>query len=231
MSYRNTAPQPIRPPPKERPQDPKRSAAQVEFGNPNYNADRGDSKRPPPAYQEYAATMLADRGFRSMSAAERGVLFTMRLECWVNGSVPADPTSLARVLGIEVAEVKRALTPRVLRHFDEAMHDEERVLVCPQLDDYRRQLEERQSRMSAGGRRGAVHTNQARRDRPKAGHPDDYPDALPDGPPDGPPDGVLSIDKTSTAKTRTASLERDDAFVAALEGPASFEIGGGRGSG
>ncbi|MDD2775937.1 MAG: hypothetical protein PHU06_08275 [Gallionella sp.] len=34
--------------------------------------------REPPAYQEYAATMLANKNFRLMSLEERGLFFTMR---------------------------------------------------------------------------------------------------------------------------------------------------------
>lgn len=48
----------------------------------------------PPAYQEYAADMLSNRHFRMMTLQQRGLLYTLRLECWVNGSVPCDLTSL-----------------------------------------------------------------------------------------------------------------------------------------
>ena len=52
-----------------------------------------------PAYQEYASTMLADISFRSMNLEERGLLYTLRLECWANGSLPSDITTLSIVLG------------------------------------------------------------------------------------------------------------------------------------
>ena len=40
--------------------------------------------RKPPAYQEYASSMLANRAFRLMDASTRGVFYTMRLELWAN---------------------------------------------------------------------------------------------------------------------------------------------------
>lgn len=190
-----------------------------------------NERRNPPAYQEYAADLLADRGFRSMSAAERGVLFSMRLECWCNRSVPADPASLARVLGLEASEVKDGLTERVLRYF-EAQEGAECVLVCPQLDAYRTRLDERHAKMSEGGRRGADHTNQSRRDRIGSrglGHPDALPDGHPAHDGGGHPGGLLSRAEQSRAKqNRTASIGRSNEhadFIAALEGPALFEAG------
>ena len=46
--------------------------------------------RKPPAYQEYAATILAQLPFRAMNLQDRGLLFTMRLECWVNTRLPSN---------------------------------------------------------------------------------------------------------------------------------------------
>lgn len=55
--------------------------------------------RDPPAYQEYAASMMARTEYRVLSLEGRGLLYTLRNECWVNGQLPADPATLARVLG------------------------------------------------------------------------------------------------------------------------------------
>ena len=44
--------------------------------------------REPPAFQEYAAAMMAKTDYRLMSLAGRGLLYTMRLECWVNLTCP-----------------------------------------------------------------------------------------------------------------------------------------------
>ena len=69
--------------------------------------------RDAPAYQEYPANFMARIQYRVMSLAERGLLLTLRHECWVNKQVPADPCTLARMLGYEVDEVAAAL-PAVL---------------------------------------------------------------------------------------------------------------------
>lgn len=114
-------------------------------------------QRDAPAYQEYAASMMARTVYRVMSLEGRGLLYTLRLECWVNGSVPADPRTLARVLGYPQEQIEAAL-PEVLplmRVAGDAIH-------CPELDDYRDHLEERRQRQSEGGRVGAAKTNGTR---------------------------------------------------------------------
>lgn len=113
--------------------------------------------REAPAFQEYAASMMARTDYRVMSLEARGLLFTMRLECWVNGSLPSSPATLARVLGFPVEQVIRAL-PEV----DAFFHEEAGALRCPELDDYRAHLQDRRDRQAAGGRAGAAKTNQAR---------------------------------------------------------------------
>jgi len=61
--------------------------------------------RDAPAYQEYAAAILARLAFRTMTLQDRGLLFTMRLECWVNVRLPSEHNNLAKVLGLPTAEV------------------------------------------------------------------------------------------------------------------------------
>ncbi len=58
--------------------------------------------RKPPAFQEYASTMLANISFRSMNMEARGLLHTMRLECWANYELPSDLELLSSVLGKQV---------------------------------------------------------------------------------------------------------------------------------
>ncbi len=53
--------------------------------------------RKAPAYQEYAATIMAQLSFRTMSLQDRGLLYTMRLECWVNMRLPNNHNDLAKV--------------------------------------------------------------------------------------------------------------------------------------
>lgn len=114
--------------------------------------------RPPPAFQEFAASMMARTDYRLLSLAERGLLYSLRLECWVNRAMPADPAKLARVLGFDAAEVATAL-PSLAPFFDEA----DGLMTCPELEDYRAHLDERRARQSEGGKRGAERTNAERK--------------------------------------------------------------------
>lgn len=111
--------------------------------------------RKPPAYQEYAATILSDRNFRLMTLAERGLFFSMRLECWQNFNVPANPKALAKYLGYEASEIETALTENVKTFF--ALN--ELNFVCPEIEDYRQHLNEQRKKQSEGGKKGAQSTN------------------------------------------------------------------------
>lgn len=121
-----------------------------------------DQNRPPPAFQEFAASMMARTDYRLLNLAQRGLLYALRLECWVNHRMPADPAKLARVLGLDAAEVAAAL-PSLEAFFDVADGD----LTCPELDDYRAHLDERRARQSEGGKRGAARTNADRKPAPR----------------------------------------------------------------
>lgn len=120
--------------------------------------------RDAPAFQEYASSMMATVAYRTMTLAERGLLYSLRLECWVNRRLPADPAKLARVIGFDALEVQRAL-PAVMPFFD--ISDEE--IFSPELDDYRAYLEDRHERQSKGGKRGAEKTNDKRKAAPDKG--------------------------------------------------------------
>lgn len=115
-------------------------------------------KRPPPAYQEYAASMLASVDFRTMTLAERGLLYTLRLECWENGSVPRDPEILAKILGYSTDQISTCLL-RIMNYFAV----ENGLIICPELEDYRNHLVEIRQKQSRGGKRGANTTNGNRR--------------------------------------------------------------------
>ena len=70
--------------------------------------------RKPPAYQEYASELLANKHFRLMSLPERGLLFTLKLECWANMTVPSKKEALARYLGLTSNEVSDAYNDRIV---------------------------------------------------------------------------------------------------------------------
>ncbi len=111
--------------------------------------------RKAPAFQEYAASMLASMSFRLMSLQERGLFYTMRLECWENIQLPAPVHKLAKFLYCDVDHIQKALTDEVKSFFIE----KDGFYTCPELDNYRKHLEERKAKQSQGGKQGAAMTN------------------------------------------------------------------------
>ena len=125
--------------------------------------------REAPAYQEYAAAMMARREYRVMSLAARGLLFSLRLECWVNRTVPASPAMLARVLGYPHDEIEAVLA-EVAPFLDRDAEN----FVMPDLEDYRAHIAGIREKQAAGGKRGAEKTNSMRSGGPtgcSAGNP------------------------------------------------------------
>lgn len=110
-----------------------------------------------PAYQEYAAAILAQLPFRTMSLQERGLFFTMRLECWVNKQLPNNPNAMAKVFGFPADEVAASL-PAVMPFFK----IEGDFIICPELEDYREHLVQRKQKQSNGGKKGSAITNNKR---------------------------------------------------------------------
>lgn len=116
--------------------------------------------RDAPAYQEYAATILTLLPFRTMTLQDRGLLYTMRLECWVNVRLPQSHNDLAKVLGLPVAEVAGSLA--AVMPFFEVFDG---FIISPELENYRAHLADRKSKQSHGGKRGSAITN-GKRNRP-----------------------------------------------------------------
>lgn len=110
--------------------------------------------RDAPAYQEYAASILAQIPFRTMTFQDRGLLYTMRLECWVNGRLPSTNIDLAKVLGMPVSEIAQSL-PVVMPYFEIV----DNFIICPELDSYRAHLADRKLKQSKGGKLGSAITN------------------------------------------------------------------------
>lgn len=110
--------------------------------------------REAPAYQEYAANILAQLPFRVMTLKERGLFYTMRLECWVNRRLPNDHGDLAKILGVPVADIAASL-PAVMPFFMVV----DGYITSPEHDAYRAHLEDRREKQSRGGKRGSTITN------------------------------------------------------------------------
>ena len=117
--------------------------------------------RPAPAFQEYAAAMMSRFEYRTLTLPQRGLLYSMRLECWVNHYLPESPDVLARILGFDVAEVAAEL-PYVMAFFQV----ENGRIFSPELEGYRAHLEARKRAQSDA----AQATNEKRWGRkPRAG--------------------------------------------------------------
>lgn len=119
--------------------------------------------RTAPAYQEYAASMMARFEYRTLTLAQRGLLYSMRLECWVNQFLPESPEVLARILGFDPAEVAAEL-PYVLPFFEL----KNGRITSPDLESYRQRVEGIRERQARGGKAGAAKTN-ARKTRANTG--------------------------------------------------------------
>jgi len=113
--------------------------------------------REAPAYQEYAASMMAQIAYRTMTLQERGLFYSMRLECWVNGKLPESSNLLSKVLGFSEQEIRDSL-PAVMRFFVVS----DGCVICPELEDYRNHLEARKTKQSEGGKVGSALTNKKR---------------------------------------------------------------------
>jgi hypothetical protein len=110
--------------------------------------------RPAPCYQEYSASMLANVNFRQMPLAARGLLYTLRLECWENHQLPADSKKLSSVLRFDEAEIIAAM-----QWLDVFFRVSDGWLTSPDLEDYRKHLADQRKAQSVGGKKGAAKTN------------------------------------------------------------------------
>lgn len=157
--------------------------------------------------------MLAQITFREASLAARGLLWTLRLECWVNGKVPADPKRLGRLLGSS-----DDLSPLLaeIRPFFEVSGE---FMACPELEGYREELSQRRAKQSAGGKSGAEMTN-ASKAKQRAGNSTATPPGNSTPTPSGSGRVLSTVQNSQDQKSQNQSLGRDfvpDDFVSAYE--------------
>lgn len=103
--------------------------------------------RDAPAFQEYAASMMSRFEYRSLTLSSRGLLYTLRLECWVNQKLPSDPVKLSKILGLDSKEVN-SLLPELTAFFVV----EGEWLHSPDLEGYRDKVQDRRNRQVEGGK-------------------------------------------------------------------------------
>lgn len=59
-----------------------------------------------PAFQFYPAEYLADAKVKLMDFRQKGIYMDLLCHCWLEGSIPAEPELLARMLGIDAVAFK-----------------------------------------------------------------------------------------------------------------------------
>jgi hypothetical protein len=165
-----------------------------------------------PWFPMYASNIVADRRYRLMSVYERWLWISILLECWPNGSVPADPDELAKCLGYPVEDVKAGLTERVLSFFKEVKGE----LISPQLEEHYEKHRAIRNKQSEGGKKGV----KLKRDKALKG--EGQPIGKPQGQPIGEPEGPLNTIKSNSFKSNSIrSLKEEttfhDSFVADME--------------
>jgi hypothetical protein len=94
--------------------------------------------------------MLANNNFRMMSLLARGLLYTLRLEYWVENPLPSDPVKLSKILRLEQELVSGALD-----ELGGLIRCSNGMINIPELDDYRIHLAEIRRKQSVGGKEGA----------------------------------------------------------------------------
>lgn len=119
-----------------------------------------------------------------MSLRERGLLITIMMECWINGSVPSDFADMAKILGLTADDVKFSYTTRQSTFF----HEEGGQLISKELDGYRKNYLDRREKQRLGGQKGAQNKK-------------DKNTRLPKGQLQGEPEGSLSQINSNSFKS------------------------------
>ncbi len=151
-----------------------------------------------PAFQFYPKEFLSSSKVIAMTATERGVYITLLSMQWLDGSVPADMSALARLVGMRTSALTKLWKANLSRCFEE--HDGR--LVNARLEEARQsQTEFRQRQSNAAASRWHRHG------RPAAQARDSQNDAL------------QSASASATAKTRGSPLIAPRRLDAVFEGP------------
>lgn len=103
-----------------------------------------------PAFQFYAADYLADEHVQLMSLEEEGAYIRALAYCWREGSIPANPQALSRLLKGGSTTVVRVVQARFKQHPEFADR-----LVHPRLEAERQKQEKWRTKSSEGGRKSA----------------------------------------------------------------------------
>lgn len=132
-----------------------------------------ENLRNKPSFNNYASDWIASEEYALASLNERGLVWSAMNYCWVNQSIPSDPMRMARLLGFSDDDIKQATGALFRRVFNPDPTNQAR-LVCKELEQQKRIIEERRLNMSKGGRKGGLATQRKSR---KENHPSSHPKA------------------------------------------------------
>jgi len=112
-----------------------------------------------PAYQEYPADILNNEVFIQLSMAQRGLLWTLRMYCWKNESIPAGYKNLAILTGISEKEACKLFDEKVNSFFeltfDEDINKQNPRMINTDLEAYRKEKIAARNKRAASGKLGA----------------------------------------------------------------------------
>ena len=115
-----------------------------------------------PAFQFYPADFISDENVKLMTNQQIGCYIVLLCHCWIEGSIPADVTKIAKLCG-ENGSAMADLWLGIRSCFVEMESKPER-LINPRLYEERRKQEQHRSERSSTGLKGA----KARWDKPSA---------------------------------------------------------------
>jgi len=129
-----------------------------------------------PFFPLYAANILASKPFRMMTLEQRGLWVTLMMECWVNKSVPSNPSEMAKFLGLTIDEVSRCLGVLDIFSLDKSGSQ----VISNELEEYREGYLKSREGKSKGGKLGAERKKEKLRQK-QLGDPQGIPEGEPKG--------------------------------------------------
>lgn len=120
-----------------------------------------------PYFPLYAANFIASRPYKLMTLQQRGLWISIYMECWVNGSLPADLHEMAKLLGFPVLEVEQAMS-NLHYSFLEKVDGQ---LISKELEEYRQGFLDKREKQRLGGIKGAANKKAQQATRLPKGQP------------------------------------------------------------
>lgn len=103
-----------------------------------------------PAFQFYPDAFLSSTKVIAMSMTERGIYITLLCACWMDGSLPADMKSLARMVGMKETQFAKLWPHNIARCF----YEDAGRLVNGRIEVERRKQAEFRRRQTDNGTKG-----------------------------------------------------------------------------